>query len=70
MHVASAFGISHDSPFLPMKRASAHAISCLKTVWGLCFCNIRILDGDPETITVAHRKKYFETIDFQGHNPW
>ena len=33
MHVTSAFGVYHDSPFLPVKRASAHAISCLKTVW-------------------------------------
>ena len=32
MHVASAFDIFHDSFFLPVKRASAHAISCLRTV--------------------------------------
>ena len=35
MRVVCAFGIFHDIWFLSVKRAGAHIISCLKTVWGL-----------------------------------
>ena len=35
MHIASAFVIFHDIHFLSVKRASANAILCFKTAWGL-----------------------------------
>ena len=38
MHVACAFGIFHNICFV-CEKGSAHAISRLKTVWGLCWCN-------------------------------
>ena len=57
-----------DICFLSVKRAGAHAKSCLKTVWGLCWFNWYELWWLQTTFSCMFLHLEFPSVSFQFHD--